>query len=1083
MRYLTDTIKHSLLYYRKDAVNQVIIVALLSAIITGSLFTGHSVRTSLRKNISEKLGNTAIVISTGLRFFDSSLAERISKETGEKAVSLIETEGYCQNFSTGATALNIKIYGITDDFWLFHGKDSIQIVPGTAAINVKLADRIGIKTGDEIIIKFRDTDPIPENAPFAPSNENGSSKVLKVGTILRAQDMGNFDLGISQLVQMNVFMKVKDITGSDNAKSRANRLIVQNTKELPVSSFTEALKKLLVPSDIGLTIRRSQKTGEPELISDRIFIDSAVVAGIIQKLPSATPVITYLGNNIQVGDNSTPYSFITASGYRNIGENEILINRWLAGDLNAGRGDTLTLTWYDPGYSNRLEEKSCNFIISDIVNDDHYYSDPSLMPDFPGISASTTCSGWDAGVPILLDKIRDKDEEYWNKNKGTPKAFINYETGRKLWGSNFGPATALRFPPAEDIENIISKLSGSIDPQKSGFTISDIRRKSIDAAAEGVDFSSLFLGLSMFIIMSCLILLSLAISMFFDSRREQVRTYFALGFRNMQIRNLLFSETLIISATGAIFGVFLGYFFNILIIAALNSVWEGAVQTNTLSSDFSLSPVLTGFFATIIIASLLLYVKSGRFLKSLRRKETGELKLHSVWLNLILFILSLIAAGILLVISFRSTGHATQLYFITGAFIFFALILGLRLYFIHKGEKGADIVSMRRRIEKQFYHFNPSHAITPVIFIAAGIFAVIITSANRQVISDKMLLPSGGTGGFLLWAESAVPVNANLNSIEGRNEFGLDETDLKDLVIVQAKRLTGDDASCLNLNRITSPAVLGLDPGSFISRGSFSFASEIKETEDKNPWNLLEDSPSDNVIYGIADQTVLQWGLRIKTGDTLAYRAENGQSLNIVICAGLKSSVFQGYLIIGRDNFEKYFPSVSGSSIFLADGTPGHTDLYWETLTDRLSRYGLSVMPASEKLASFFVVTNTYLDVFMILGVLGMILGVAGLGFILVRNFNQRKKEFALMLATGYTIQKIRYIILKDQILILICGVLTGIISGLTATLQSLKSGSEMPWNIISIMTALIIAVGISAIFLSIKTVRGSSLVTQLRIE
>jgi putative ABC transport system permease protein len=306
---------------------------------------------------------------------------------------------------------------------------------------------------------------------------------------------------------------------------------------------------------------------------------------------------------------------------------------------------------------------------------------------------------------------------------------------------------------------------------------------------------------------------------------------------------------------------------------------------------------------------------------------------------------------------------------------------------------------------------------------------------------------------------------------------------LKDLVIVQAKRLTGDDASCLNLNRITSPAVLGLDPGSFISRGSFSFASEIKETEDKNPWNLLEDSPSDNVIYGIADQTVLQWGLRIKTGDTLAYRAENGQSLNIVICAGLKSSVFQGYLIIGRDNFEKYFPSVSGSSIFLADGTPGHTDLYWETLTDRLSRYGLSVMPASEKLASFFVVTNTYLDVFMILGVLGMILGVAGLGFILVRNFNQRKKEFALMLATGYTIQKIRYIILKDQILILICGVLTGIISGLTATLQSLKSGSEMPWNIISIMTALIIAVGISAIFLSIKTVRGSSLVTQLRIE
>jgi hypothetical protein len=379
--------------------------------------------------------------------------------------------------------------------------------------------------------------------------------------------------------------------------------------------------------------------------------------------------------------------------------------------------------------------------------------------------------------------------------------------------------------------------------------------------------------------------------------------------------------------------------------------------------------------------------------------------------------------------------------------------------------------------------FNPAHGITPVIFIAAGIFAVIITGANRQIVSEKMLMPSGGTGGFLLWAESAVPVRENLSTAEGRKEFGLDEDELRSLTIVQAKRLPGDDASCLNLNHITAPPVLGIETGTFITRGSFSFASAIRNDGAENPWELLDRNPTGNTIYGIADQTVLEWGLKIGTGDTLVYRAENGQPVNIVICAGLKSSVFQGYLIIGKNNFERYFPSVPGSSIFLADGSIELSDLYTETLSGRFARYGMSVMPASEKLASFFIVTNTYLDVFMILGVLGMILGVAGLGFILLRNFNQRKREFALMMAIGYTIRQVRRLIVNDHILIMFWGILTGFASGLTATHQSLRSGAEMPWSIIAAMAFLVIAAGSLALYLSTRSIRSSSLISHLRRE
>lgn len=1076
------TIRRSLVYYRKSSVNQIVIVVLLSAVISGSLFTGDSVRSSLKKNSSEKLGNTEIVISSGLRYFDPSLAGRMQEISGEKCTSLLEADGYSQNFATGATALNTKIYGVTEEFWRFQGLETVITEPGTAAINHRLAEATGINEGDDIIIVFRESDPIPENAPFAPSEVGSLSKVMRVGKILTADEMGNFSLGISQVNPFNIFINISETTGDITQKPRANRLLVTNDAEREFSVFNDELRQILTPADIGLSVRRSSETGEPEIISDRIFIDSALVAGITSILPSASPIITYLGNSLQLGQKAIPYSFITASAYREQVGNEIIINNWAADDLDARPGDTLLLSWYDPDYRNQLSESDSYFIISDIAADDHQYADPSLMPDFPGISGSTTCSAWDAGVPILMEKIRDKDEQYWNRYQGTPKAFISYETGKKMWGSNFGPATALRFPPSDDPDTIFIKLSGKLDPLMSGFTVTAILQKSGDAASNGVNFSTLFLGLSFFIIISCLILLSLAVSMFFDSRKDQVKTLFALGFRNNRIRNLLFTETMIISLTGAIPGLFFGYLLNIIIVDALNSVWKGAVQTNTLTPDLSIITLITGLIATIIVTAFLLLFKVRRYLKQLNEKKEGRLRSHSGKKNLFFLVLSFTAAIVIFLLSLTSSGDATWFSFNSGALLFLALILLLRQYYIRYRSECEDFSPCKPDLSRNFYRFNPAHAVTPAIFIAAGIFAVIITGANRQVLSEKMLMPSGGTGGFLFWAESAVPVRHNLSTGEGRNEFGLNDPEFNDLVIVPAKRLPGDDASCLNLNHITAPPILGIDPQSFIAEGRFSFVSSAGSSE-TNPWSLLDAKPAENTIYGIADQTVLQWGLRIKTGDTLVYRAENGQSLNIVICAGLKSSVFQGYILTGWENFEKYFTSVPGSSVFLINGKPELADLYKETLSDRFSQYGMSVIPASEKLASFFVVTNTYLDVFMILGLLGLILGVSGLGFVLHRNFSQRKREFALMTATGYTIRQIRGLIMKEHAVILIWGIITGTASGLMATLQSLRTGSELPWNIILIMILLVLISGFTAILVSVRSVRSTTLVSQLRKE
>lgn len=1084
--FLVKGIRKSILYYRKEALNQVVVVALLSAIITACLFTGSSVRNSLRISALQRLGNVDIVISSGERYFNNELTGKLAKKSGDNCISMLQVNGYCQNLATGATALNTAINGVTGDFFRFQGNDSIRIDPGSVVINQILAQHLGIKAGDDIIIRFTGIDPLPASAPFSPSENNNESRVMKVGRIISAGQGGNFSLGVSQIVPMNLFMKLADLEDNTNNTSRVNRLLIRNGNKETETGFFRQLSEIISPEDIGLTLRKSLKTGEPELISDRIFLDSTTVSTVITKIPSAYPLITYLANSMRIGEKMTPYSFVTAlpsSVFPGISKNGIVINAWLADDLGAARGDSLTMTWYRPAPGHHLDEESAIFIVSDIVANDTKYADPSFMPDFPGISGSASCSSWDAGVPISLDRIRKKDEDYWNTYRGTPKAFISYDTGKHLWGNNFGTASAIRFRGDIQPEEIEKLLSGSFDPSESGFTVADMRQKVEKSASGGVDFSSLFLSLGIFIIVSCVILLSLTVSMFFETRKPGIKTLYAVGFRNRSISRLLFFETLFITIGGTLPGVFLGYLVNTFIIKALNTVWAGAVQTNTLIPVFSFVPILTGFISSILISSLLVSFKIRRFLRRLGQTETGELKLHSEKINLLLLIIASIISCAAIVLSVVMQNNSIMLSFSGGSLLFITLVLLLRQYYLNPGKAGDSEEPSRFYSFRKYYSFNPGHALMPVIFIAAGIFAVIITGANRQVINKKMLLPSGGTGGFLLWAEAAVPVKANLNTPEGRKEFGLDEDKLKDLQFLQFKRLQGDDASCLNLNHVTTPPLLGIDPEAFIRSGSFSFASGIKKPDVSNEWELLNRNPSGNTIYGMADQTVLEWGLKVKPGDTLKYRAENGQPLNIIICAGLKSSVFQGYLLISDKNFNTHFPSVPGTSIYLINGKPELSQYYTEVLSERFSADGVNIEPASQKLASFFKVTNTYLDVFTVLGALGMILGVAGLGIILVRNFNRRRKEFALLMATGYSLKRIRNNIFKDELIILSWGILTGVVSAFISTWPSLKGGTEMPWNVIIFMIIAMSVTGISAITLSVRSIGRRSLVYHLRKE
>lgn len=1068
----------SISFYRKQVFYQFLIIVLLCAIITGSLMTGRSVRTSLRKISSERLGNTGVVISSGLRYFEPSLVNKFTDESGRPATGLLEIRGSSQGLLSQKSENNTTIYAVSDDFFRFHGLDSLDIGQGQVIVNRKLANNLDIGEGDDVIVKFRSISDIPADAPFSPSENETTSVVFKVGKITDGDNLGNFSLSISQITPSNVFINISDLENSINSKLSINRLIVDQQSSGDDLLLTELLKKVLVPSDAGLELRESVTTGMPEIIADRVFIEQPLISHIQQSLPEASPVITYLANTIESKTGINPYSFVAALpvslNAEVPGARGIFINGWLADDLRAGVGDSLELRWYSPDSLNHLVEKSGMFIVEKIVERNGIWADSMLMPEFPGIAGSESCSDWDAGVPVKTNLIRDKDEDYWDENKGTPKAFINYETGKEIWGSNYGPATAIRFPSVVSREEILKSLSGNIDPSILGFTITDLLGESMRAAGESVDFGMLFISLGFFLIVAAFVLLSFAVSYYFDLKKNEINTLYSIGFRDKAIRKMLLFETTVIALAAVIAGGFAGYLVNMALTAALNSVWSGAIQTNTLVSSFDFKAVASGMGITLEMTLIFMYFKSRSYFRKLSVKGSRHYSPPARGRNMRLLIIASAFFTVLFLLSFFMEEQSIALSFVAGAILLVVMILSWRQFYL-AGKNGSTGLS------RIYYSFYPSNAITPILFIAAGIFAVFITAVNRKNFDTESNERSSGTGGYQLWMESSLPVGDDMNTARGKMNLGLDEEILSEVSFIQMKRTPGNDASCLNLNHITAPPLLAVDPHEFMSDGAFSFAKSIGNDKSSDTWQLLEEPAGQNSIYGIADQTVLDWGLKIAVGDTLIMRAENGQPVSIIIAAGLQSSVFQGYVLISKQNFIKYYPSVSGHSVFLADGQFTNDTLLTGTLNERLSGYGISIEKSSDRLANFYQVTNTYLSVFGVFGGLGMITGIAGLGFVLLRNYNRRRREFALMLATGFSFKKIREMMFSEQLLILSAGVISGILPAIIATLPSIRSSHELPWLYLSAMIALVLLTGLLAILLSTRSIRQESLIQALR--
>jgi hypothetical protein len=287
---------------------------------------------------------------------------------------------------------------------------------------------------------------------------------------------------------------------------------------------------------------------------------------------------------------------------------------------------------------------------------------------------------------------------------------------------------------------------------------------------------------------------------------------------------------------------------------------------------------------------------------------------------------------------------------------------------------------------------------------------------------------ASGTGGYSLLAESTVALVKDPNTPEGRQDLNLGGDDsLKSVAFTTFRLRPGDDASCLNLYQPRNPRIIGAGD-EFIKADRFVFSSSLGENNDEagNPWLLLNRQFPDGAVPVIADANSLNYVLHLKLGEDLVIQ-DRDRPIHLRVVAALSNSVFQSEMVMSEANFIRHFPDQQGYRYFLMDlSDPTQASAVSSTLEDRLADFGFDVQSTSERLASFHRVENTYLSTFQMLGGLGLILGTIGLSAVLLRNVLERQRELALLRAVGYHISHFTLMIIAENALLLVAGVVTG---------------------------------------------------------
>jgi putative ABC transport system permease protein len=1009
-------------------------VVIMVAVITGSLVVGDSVRATLVRRVSERLGNTETIIFSRNSFIDKKILDTPLFEKSARGILL--TNGF---ISCSGKLIPVFVWGV----------DDMSVTKGTARINPALAKELAINHPDDIVLRLPATGMVPSGSLFVTENYTTSLR-LSCNGIVETDEGGNLSMKNEQVIPFNIFVNRDELAETLKTEGKINLILANN--HIPSSDLENIW-------DYGYSGMSAKPEDEfAEIVSDRVFLQKEVVETIIRNNSNANRLFSYMANSIEHGDISIPYSFVTAmDAYRDeaLPKDGIILSDYSADRIHARVGDTIHLSYFVSEDLKTLSTGVLQFRVCKIVPLADFLNDRTLSADFPGLSDVERCTDWDSDLPIDMNMITAEDEEYWEQYRNTPKAIIPYEAVCGDWGNAYGNATAIR------VEGRNPDFSG-LTPEMFGIQLIYPREAGLYAARNGVDFSGLFLALGFFIIISAILLMMVPLSEMLYKRKRETELLQSLGFNRKRIIRMLWTESAPIVLLSSIAGVIAGLLYTALIMWLLGSVWKGATQTDGFSVYPGTFTLLAGLVAGTGLSLWVLRITITRSLKGKRHKagQTAlSLRVKKTWA-----VISGILAIFIIILNFFILRSVT-LFVVAGVVLITVAALWGDYLLCRNGLMRTDAFHSRKMIWATLFA-GRKQAVLSFFALATGVFIVFSVGLNRKGFSDSIQIRTG-TGGYSLWCENSIPVYHNMSTRAGREKLSL--TSLPSgTEILQCLRYGADDASCLNLNKVIRPTVLGVDMQS-LSASDFRIEQNLYRMNREDFFARMQMS-GDSVYPALVDATVLAWSLGMSLGDTLYYEGDKGQPVRIQLAGILSNSVFQGHIIIDRTLFSEIWEEITGSEVFLLKVDEPEKEEVKTLLSQALNEYGVRVSTTNERLKQFNIVTDTYLSIFLTLGGLGLLLGVMSFVIVVRKNLAMRQDEIELYRTLGFPDSKIERTLYKENVIVPLYAIITGVAGSLAGVSISFMNTGIWIW-LMALVFAILLTV--CAAFFVKKSVRN----------
>ena len=632
----------------------------------------------------------------------------------------------------------VQLVGVTDRFWEFAPQPTELSLSGSnVAVNELLAERLGLTVGDTVVVRFQRPGVVAGNAPVAGADSTLESIRCTVEEILDDDSFGRFSLETTQVPQPSVFMPLELLQDAFEFAGRANLLLIKTDQS--VASIESALMENMDLLDYQLSLEWLPIAKVWEVKSERVFIDGDIGEALINGVGQIQPVTSYLVNGIKIGEGATPYSIGSAIDPSTVsflpddlGDDEVVINQWTADDLGAEPGDAVELTYFQSDTSGLLVEHSANYTLRSIIPIEGLAADRDWMPNFPGISEAEVPSDWDAGLPMDMELIREKDEDYWEEHRGTPKVFMTTQAGLNIWSTQWGNYTALRIPADQDAD-LNEELLSFLSPEMNQLMVQDFQMNAQASASSAVDFGGLFIGMSFFLILAALGLVAMLFQFCLLQRNRESALLSSLGVRGKQLMRWRLAEALVLLLVGSAVGLPLAAIYTKQILSFLESIWAGQTSTATFVFHADPATIAIGIFTFLFLSLLALWYSLRRQAKrslSIRLKASGEevVEAGRPWKTQLLVVGGLVM-GLGAVFTSGTVMPAQGAFYLAG----FALLmagLGLcRLWLLKSGEIERIQEMDAGHLGKLNIASRVSRSLTVVGLIAAAVWPILLRIA------------------------------------------------------------------------------------------------------------------------------------------------------------------------------------------------------------------------------------------------------------------------------------------------------------------------------------------------------------------